>query len=271
MTDKVEDAAEDPDDPKAESYRVLIVDDEKDVREVLSALVSSAGYQTETAAGGKEALERIGTSEFDLVLTDLMMPDINGWQLLQSIKKARPNLPVVIVTGSMAEQGEMILTNPLVDGYLAKPVDHLRLEALLAALLYPKNLGRGAEVVAADDDKEILKAIEVSLTRRGMFVETFESPDAAEQHIRRHSPDLAIVDIMFPGGESGFDICRMIRTDADTATMPILVLTGHPSRENVRSAVEMHVNGFIVKPFDANELAERALSLIRQSGDKRRR
>jgi DNA-binding response OmpR family regulator len=246
------------------------VDDEEEVREVLCALVSTLGYEAAGASGGQEALEALSRSSFDLVLTDLMMPDTNGWQLLQAIKQKNPKLPVVIVTGFLAEQGEMILTNPLVDGYLAKPLDHKRLEAMLAALLFPRNLGRAAEVVAVDDEKDTLDAIEAALTRRGLFVKTFQVPEDAEQQIRRHTPDLVIVDIRFPGGESGFDICKAIRRDADTAATPILVLTAHPSRENVEQAVALRVNGFIAKPFDANELAERALGTIRQAGLRQR-
>ena len=258
-------------DEKSDKFRILVVDDEREVLEVLCALAKTLGYEAVGATGGKEALELLGKSPFDLVLTDLMMPDTNGWQLLQSIKVANPKLPVVIVTGFMAEQGEMILTNRLVDGYLAKPVDHKRLEAMLAALLYPRNLGRAAEVVAVDDERDTLKALEAALTRRGLFVETFQFLDEAEQHISRHPPDLAIVDIHFPGGETGFDLCKAIRRDSDTAGMPILVLTAHPSRENVQQAVKLNVSGFIAKPFDANELAERALSVIRQSGYHQKR
>ena len=256
---------------KADAFKILVVDDEGDVREVLCALAKTLGYEAVGASGGKEALAMLGKTSFDLVLTDLMMPDTNGWQLLSSIKEGNPKLPVVIITGFMSEQGEMILTNPLVNGYLAKPVDHKRLEAMLAALLFPRNLGRAAEVVAVDDDGDELKAIEAALTRRGLFVATFQVLEDAEQHISRHSPDLAIVDIQFPGGETGFDLCKAIRRDPDTAAMPILVLTAHPSRENVEQAVKLSVNGFIAKPFDANELAERALVTIRQAGFHRER
>lgn len=246
-------------------FHILVVDDERDVRQVLCDLIGLSGYRATGAAGGQAALEVLKRDSVDLVLTDLMMPGMNGWQLLEAVKKMDSRIPVVVITGFISEQAETILTSRHVDGYLAKPVDQRRLTTLLRALLFPQNLGRPAEVVVVDDDADILEAIDASLSRRGLFVTRFLDLDEAEAYIRKTPPDLALVDLRFPGA-SGFSLCQAIRSDPETARMPILILTANPSRENVLQAVRLQVHGFIAKPFDPNGLAERVLKVLRQVG-----
>ena len=251
--------------PSTKDYHILVVDDEVDIRNVLCALLQSDGYRATAVPGGHEALAVLNKDKVDLVLTDLMMPEMTGWQLLAAIKEEWSEIPVVVITGYISEHGEELLTNQYVDGYLPKPFDHRRLKVLLNALLFPQNLGRTAEVVAVDDDPDITKAISHVLSERGLYVTTFEEPGEAHHHIKTTTPHLAIIDVVFPAA-NGFDLCRDIRTDPDTALIPILILTGHPSRQNVSQAIELGVNGFIVKPFDPEELSERALKVIRQAG-----
>jgi CheY-like chemotaxis protein len=263
------DAGQNPEQTKSEAgdFHILVVDDDREVLQVLCHLLEADGYRVTGVPGGREALEVIGKEKVDLILTDLMMPEVNGWQLLRAVKTRFKDLPVVVITGYMAEQGESILTNQHVDGYLIKPVDHQRLQTLLSALLVPQNLGRQAEAVAVDDDPDTLEAIEESLSRRGLFVTSYRDGTQALQYIRKDPPDLFIIDLMLPGVD-GFGLCHSIRTDPDIAHIPILILSAYSSKENVVRAVKLGVNGFIAKPFDASELGEKALQLLRQTGSR---
>lgn len=86
--------------------RILIVDDEPDVVEYLSARLSSKGFQTGGAADGVEAVINILRGDWDVVLMDIRMPNLDGINALRIIRTARPNLPVVTFTGQ-AGQGDM--------------------------------------------------------------------------------------------------------------------------------------------------------------------
>jgi CheY-like chemotaxis protein len=78
---------------------VLVVDDEPLVREVLSVYLSEDEHQITTAANGREALEKFRAAEFDLVLTDRAMPEMNGDQFAREVKKLKPAMPVILLTG----------------------------------------------------------------------------------------------------------------------------------------------------------------------------
>jgi CheY-like chemotaxis protein len=78
--------------------RILIVDDEEPIRSMLQDGLSRAGYDVETAASGPEALERFQVGRYAVVLTDLIMPAMTGWELSARLRSADPGLPIVILS-----------------------------------------------------------------------------------------------------------------------------------------------------------------------------
>ena len=79
--------------------RILIIDDDENTRGTLSQIFEQKGFQVETAANGKEALERVGGGSYDIALIDLMLPDQSGLDLVQSFRKSDPDMASVIITG----------------------------------------------------------------------------------------------------------------------------------------------------------------------------
>lgn len=79
--------------------RILVVDDEFDVREGIAKLLGMEGYEVTTAENGARAIERAKASDFDLVLTDLRMPGMSGVETLMGLKELHPDLTVIVVTG----------------------------------------------------------------------------------------------------------------------------------------------------------------------------
>ncbi|MEQ1851348.1 MAG: response regulator [Chthoniobacteraceae bacterium] len=112
--------------------RVLVVDDDPMIREVICAYLSEDGYSVELAANGREGLEKFCAGKFDLVLTDRTMPEMNGDQLAKEIKKRKPKVPVVLLTGHgdmMAATGEK---PEGVDIVMSKPFTMVGLQETLA-------------------------------------------------------------------------------------------------------------------------------------------
>ena len=81
------------------------------------------------------------------------------------------------------------------------------------------------------------------------------------QHIRQTTPDVVVTDLNLPAMD-GFGICRRIRSDSDTAGVPIIILTGDPSAENVKQDLGLAVNGFLAKPFDAPSLIAKVFQVL---------
>jgi excisionase family DNA binding protein len=117
---------------KTSQYRVLVVDDEPSIRELLTKTLALAEYHVETAADGNAALAmlRDNASAYDLVIADLKMPGMDGLMLIRQIKRLRPDLPVIIITGFSTEISAIEAVNLGVAGYLTKP---FRVPQVLAA------------------------------------------------------------------------------------------------------------------------------------------
>ena len=79
--------------------RVLVIDDDSSIREVVRSLLASFGYDCQTAADGAQGLARFDEGGWDLVLTDLAMPEMNGWEVAEAIRQRSSTIPIVLITG----------------------------------------------------------------------------------------------------------------------------------------------------------------------------
>ena len=110
--------------------RVLVVDDEPSVLELLSRALSLAEYDVDVAPDGQAALERMRRTTYDLLVTDLKMPGLDGLTVIREARRYRADLPVIIVTGYSTEASAIDAINLGVSGYLTKP---FRVPRVLAA------------------------------------------------------------------------------------------------------------------------------------------
>jgi CheY-like chemotaxis protein len=114
--------------------RILLVDDDVEVNDALAMLLRRDGHLVSCAPSGQDALDLLATNpEIDVVLTDLGMPDVNGWVVARTAKDRSPKLPVGLVTGwGDDEELEDAVKRGTVDFILTKPIDRRTLTAALA-------------------------------------------------------------------------------------------------------------------------------------------
>ena len=110
--------------------RILVVDDEASIRDLLAKTLSLAEYDVDTAPDGRSALERLRLYPYDLLIADLKMPGIDGLSVIREAKRLNANLPVIIITGYSTETAAIEAVNLGVAGYLTKP---FRVPQVLAA------------------------------------------------------------------------------------------------------------------------------------------
>ena len=141
--------------PKA--TRILIVDDEPKICEFLGILLGREGYQTDAAFDAADALARIERNSYDLVLTDLKMPGMDGFELITRLKKMRPDLPVIMITGYATVETAVQALRYGVDDYVTKPfnIDELRkviARSLQSATVQQQTQELAAQLQAAGDE-----------------------------------------------------------------------------------------------------------------------
>src|ERR1700682_977469 len=110
--------------------RILVVDDESSIRDLLAKTLALAEYDVDTAPDGRSALERMRLYPYDLLIVDLKMPGMDGLAVIREAKRYKADLPVIIITGYSTESSAIEAVNLGVAGYLTKP---FRVPQVLAA------------------------------------------------------------------------------------------------------------------------------------------
>ncbi len=117
------------------AQRILIADDDPSTLTGLRGLLMAWGYEVETAPDGRVALERIAAVDPAAVITDVVMPVMNGLELLSAVRSTRPTMPVIVLTAHSSLDALLIATAHGAFAFLPKPVDVAKLKAVLASAL----------------------------------------------------------------------------------------------------------------------------------------
>ena len=113
---------------------VLIVDDEKYIRDILSRIVAREGYKTETAEDGAEAFEKVREGDFDFVISDINMPNLDGIELLKKIKEHDQNILVLLITSKAGKYSADDILKAGADFFITKPFKNAEIAKTLDAL-----------------------------------------------------------------------------------------------------------------------------------------
>ena len=111
---------------------ILVVDDEEFVRETLADMLVMLGHKVESASGGREALHKLSSGDFDLVFTDLSMPEMDGWELAREIHRLRPDTNVILITGHGAAIPIAPDDKNIINGIVGKPFDFDQVAEIVA-------------------------------------------------------------------------------------------------------------------------------------------
>jgi len=107
----------------SEPARILVIDDEESIRKTVSMILEHAGYLVDTAENGKQAIEKAAVNFYNLAVIDIRLPDIEGIDLLTSLKETTPKMIKIILTGYPELQNAIKAINKGVDAYLVKPIN----------------------------------------------------------------------------------------------------------------------------------------------------
>jgi two-component system phosphate regulon response regulator PhoB len=119
-------------------------------------------------------------------------------------------------------------------------------------------------VLVIDDEPEIVKLVDYNLTKAGYLVLTARDGEGGLSAARKHRPDLVILDVMMPGMD-GWEVCRKLRQDPETSTLPILMLTAKAEEGDRVLGLELGADDYVTKPFGVRELGARVKALFRRA------
>ena len=217
---------------------VLIIDDDKAIHDLLERELAAKGYHVLHAKGGREGLKIAKQTRPDLITLDIIMPDLDGWSVLKTLKDDLElrDIPVVLVT--IMGDRDMGFALGAAD-YITKPLDR---EMLLAAVNRHARRVEGAQVLVVDDDWKSRDMLRRTLAKEGWTVAEASNGREAISLLERSRPALVLLDLMMPEMD-GFELLERMRREDGWRDIPVVVVT---AKDLTRAEVD-HLNGHVVK------------------------
>jgi adenylate cyclase len=202
------------------SNRVLVIDDDATVRNLMRRYLSREGFDVVTAGGGREGLEFARELHPSVITLDVFMPDLDGWSVLQAIKQDADlnRIPVIMMTIADEKQKGFTLGAA---GYLTKPVDRAQLAELLNRFKAPATTPRVLVVEDNLTDREMMRRL---LVGEGWEVTIAVNGREALDRFDQDHTNLILLDLMMPEMD-GFEFLAEIRKNPKFASTPVIVVT----------------------------------------------
>jgi DNA-binding response OmpR family regulator len=242
--------------------RILITDDDKFMADLYRHRFQTEGFAVSLASDGRSAIAALEEDPPDAVLLDLMLPDINGLEVLKFIRNHEKlaQLPVVVLSTScagilnMASQAgatRCLNKSDCTPSVLVKSLRDAIASAESAGVeAMPKV---SAQVLLADDDRVIHRVLGFFLSQSGFAISSAFSGSQAIEMAEQNPPDVLVLDRMMPEVD-GLAILRQWRAHPTLARIPVIMLTARASDEDRQTALAGGASDFLAKPFSPDEL-----------------
>jgi two-component system cell cycle response regulator len=271
--------------------RILVVDDILPNVKLLEAKLSAEYYDVITALNGEDALKRAREESPDMVLLDVMMPGMDGFEVCRRLKAdaVTAHIPVVMVTALTDSEDRVRGLENGADDFLSKPVNDVALIARVRSLVRLKMASdewrarertasqfgvsddpnamdestRNAAILVIEDLDFELAKVEETLSQDNAIVLAASTGMAAMEMVSGQDFDLLIVSLNLQS-EDGLRLCSHLRSNERTRNVPILMVANEDDLQRVAHGLEIGAHDYILRPIDRNELRARARTQIRR-------
>ena len=274
------------------SARVLVVDDILPNVKLLEAKLTSEYYDVLTAMNGEEALRKVAEENPDLVLLDVMMPGMDGFEVCTRIKEApeSAHIPVVMVTALTDVSDKVRGLESGADDFLSKPINDTALMARVRSLVrlkmstdewrmrentasqlgvvddtsnFMQESAEGAKILIVEDKDFEFRKLEETLEKDSHTVIGAESGMEAMEFISSHDFDLIVVSLNLEN-EDGLRLCSHLKSNERTRSIPIVMVGEQDDMKRIAQGLEIGVHDYVLRPVERSEFLARARTQIKR-------
>ena len=229
---------------------LLVVEDNPEAAELLATHLVAGGFRVEVARTGTEALLKARELRPVAVTLDILLPELDGWEVLARLKQDPLTREIPVVIASVVDNQGLGRALGAID-YFVKPIDPQGLLAKLERFrLAERRSDEPLRVLLVDDEPDNLDFLESVLVPAGMTVTRASGGKEAIEKARAESPHLILLDLMMPD-VTGFDVVEALRSEESARTIPIVVLTAKQLTDEDKN----QLNGYVSGVFERRSLA----------------
>ena len=199
---------------------VLVIDDDATVQDLLRRSLNRDGFRVETSPDGTSGLARARELHPDIITLDVMMPGMDGWEVLAALKEDPETADIPVIVVSLVDERGLGFSLGAAD-YLTKPLDFSRLSAVLNR---HAKVGLGRRVLIVEDDQAMQELLQKRLTQEGWQVLVAGNGREALERLTQGTPDLVLLDLMMPEMD-GFEFLEAFRKQPGCARTTVVVMT----------------------------------------------
>ena len=247
------DPAATPEPAAADQRLILAIEDDASAAELLRVYLDEAGYASATAPDGRTGIEWATNMQPAAIILDILLPDLDGWEVLQHLKGADATRDIPVIVVSVVDDAPLGFALGAVD-YFVKPVAREALLGSLGLLTFTTKVRtRTVTALVIDADPEAGPRYDAQLAPDGFRVLVATSGEAGLARARHEHPDLILLDLILPDTD-GPDLVARLKEDPITADIPIWVTTSGDLDEGERARINGKVQGIVARGgngFDA--------------------
>jgi DNA-binding NtrC family response regulator len=235
--------------------KILVVDDEVRIRELLRKSFNMAGYEVVTVPSTQQSLELIFKEPFDLILLDVRLSlGESGISILKKIREFQRKVPVVVYSGVLTPELEIEARRAGANEVLSKDIDILQLVAQIGKIIKSKDSlfqwpseKKEKIVLIVDDEEGIRRVLREFFNRKGYKTLEARNGEEAVQLVRSQKVSVALLDIKMPGMDGLTALTKLLEINPK---LGVVMTTGIQDDEKVKKAIELGAYGYVLKPFD---------------------
>jgi signal transduction histidine kinase len=248
--------------------KILIVDDEESIRNLLQLTLAEEGYEVQTATNGEEGVEKIKSEFFDVLLTDIKMPIMDGIELLKIARIFNPEIVAILITGFPSIETVREAHKVLAFDYIVKPFDPNTVLNCIGAGLKRRQITHELKeqalkprILMVDDEPLITNLFEVSLRDKGYYIEVASTGKDAVEKFMFGDFNVVVTDIKMPDMD-GITLLGNFKTVKPETI--VIVITGHPSVDSAIESMRVGAYDYVTKPLDPDVV----INVIERAWDK---
>lgn len=247
--------------PFPQKGKILVIDDDINFLDLIDRRLTKEGYLVFTANNGQSGLNKANKIIPDIIILDIVMPDMDGWTVYKKLKKTPliSQIPVIIVT--IGDYEKMAKDFGVVD-FLAKPIKWNTLNVILSKY---KIISKSKHILVIDDDSATRIILRKMLVKDGWRVDEAENGKVAFDRIKKEKPELILLDLLMPVMD-GFKFLKVIKAEHSLIDIPIIVITSKDLTADDYSYLTANVDRVIQKgDYTRKEIINRIDIAIKES------